>query len=97
MRTFAALAIVPPRLRNHHDRAPTRSPLLQSGSHALPASSATLRDTRLVVWERIGTDLQSPFRHSEHQIQMEALCETIEKNLQSMQRDALGSVRMAAA
>lgn len=28
---------------------------------------------------RSGTDLQSPFRDSEHQIQMEALCETIEK------------------
>lgn len=42
---------------------------------------------------RIGTGLQSPFRHSEHQIQMEALCETIEKNLQSMQRDSLGDVQ----
>ena len=44
------------------------------------------------VRERIGTGLQSPFRLSEHQIQMEALCETIEKNLQSMQRDSLGDV-----
>jgi Bestrophin. len=45
----------------------------------------------LLAIERIGTDLQSPFRDSEHQIQMEALCETIEKNLHSMQRDSLGS------
>ncbi|MBV6286072.1 bestrophin family protein [Pseudomonas aegrilactucae] len=49
----------------------------------------------LLAIERIGTDLQSPFRSSEHQIQMENICETIEKNLQSMQRDALGSVRVA--
>ncbi len=32
--------------------------------------------------------LQSPFRISEHQIQMDAICETIERNLESMQRDA---------
>jgi ion channel-forming bestrophin family protein len=43
----------------------------------------------LLAIERIGTDLQSPFRSSEHQIQMEAICETIEKNLQSMRRDTL--------
>ncbi|MNT29864.1 hypothetical protein D3C72_1656270 [compost metagenome] len=42
----------------------------------------------LLAIERIGTDLQSPFRVSEHQIQMDNICETIERNLESMQRDA---------
>ncbi|MBV4551437.1 effector protein [Pseudomonas sp. SWRI102] len=55
--------------------------------------ASTVVGFMLLAIERIGTDLQSPFRHSEHQIQMEALCETIEKNLQSMQRDSLGDVR----
>ncbi|MHA3737143.1 bestrophin family protein [Pseudomonas sp. Eth.TT006] len=54
--------------------------------------ASTVVGFMLLAIERIGTDLQSPFRHSEHQIQMEALCETIEKNLQSMQRDSLGDV-----
>ena len=48
----------------------------------------------LLAIERIGTDLQSPFNSSAHQIQMETICETIEKNLQSMQRDALGGERI---
>lgn len=42
----------------------------------------------LLAIERIGTDLQSPFRFSEHQIQMDTICETIERNLESMQREA---------
>ena len=54
--------------------------------------ASTVVGFMLLAIERIGTDLQSPFRLSEHQIQMEALCETIEKNLQSMQRDSLGDV-----
>ncbi|AZF15781.1 bestrophin family protein [Pseudomonas sp. R3-18-08] len=51
--------------------------------------ASTVVGFMLLAIERIGTDLQSPFRSSEHQIQMEAICETIEKNLQSMRRDAL--------
>ncbi len=42
----------------------------------------------LLAIEKIGTDLQSPFRDSEHQIQMGNLCNNIEKNLNSMLRDA---------
>jgi putative membrane protein len=34
--------------------------------------------------DRIGTDLQAPFGNSQHRIRMEDLCNTIEKNLQSM-------------
>ena len=52
--------------------------------------ASTVVGFMLLAIERIGTDLQSPFNSSEHQIQMETICETIEKNLQSMQRDALG-------
>jgi putative membrane protein len=59
--------------------------------------ASTVVGFMLLAIERIGTDLQSPFRHSEHQIQMEALCETIEKNLQSMQRDSLGDARRVEA
>jgi putative membrane protein len=51
--------------------------------------ASTVVGFMLLAIERIGTDLQSPFRDSEHQIQMENLCETIEKNLHSMQRDSL--------
>ncbi len=51
--------------------------------------ASTVVGFMLLAIERIGTDLQSPFNASEHQIQMESICETIEKNLQSMQRDAL--------
>ncbi|MGH8368160.1 MAG: bestrophin family protein, partial [Pseudomonas sp.] len=57
--------------------------------------ASTVVGFMLLAIERIGTDLQSPFRDSEHQIQMEALCETIEKNLQSMQRDSLGGERIS--
>jgi putative membrane protein len=56
--------------------------------------ASTVVGFMLLAIERIGTDLQSPFHSSEHQIQMETICETIEKNLQSMQRDALGGGRM---
>lgn len=52
--------------------------------------ASTVVGFMLLAIERIGTDLQSPFRVSEHQIQMDALCENIERNLQSMQRDAQG-------
>ncbi|MCP2885514.1 hypothetical protein, partial [Salmonella enterica] len=34
--------------------------------------------------ERIGTDLQAPFGHSQHSIRTDELCRNIEKNLQSM-------------
>ncbi|WP_296246899.1 bestrophin family protein [Pseudomonas sp. UBA4194] len=54
--------------------------------------ASTVVGFMLLAIERIGTDLQSPFRVSEHQIQMDALCENIEKNLQSMQRDAQGDI-----
>ncbi|MFI8482816.1 bestrophin family protein [Pseudomonas sp. NPDC078700] len=53
--------------------------------------ASTVVGFMLLAIEQIGTDLQSPFHNSEHQIQMESICETIEKNLHSMQRDALGS------
>jgi len=59
--------------------------------------ASTVVGFMLLAIERIGTDLQSPFHSSEHQIQMETLCETIEKNLQSMQRDALGGDRLLHA
>lgn len=49
--------------------------------------ASTVVGFMLLAIERIGTDLQSPFRVSEHQIQMDSLCENIERNLQSMQRD----------
>ena len=42
----------------------------------------------LLAIEKIGTDLQSPFKASEHEIQMTALCDNIERNLDSMLRDA---------
>ncbi len=50
--------------------------------------ASTVVGFMLLAIERIGTDLQSPFRFSEHQIQMNTICETIERNLESMQRDA---------
>ncbi|RRV09004.1 effector protein [Pseudomonas sp. v388] len=50
--------------------------------------ASTVVGFMLLAIERIGTDLQSPFRASEHEIQMEALCENIERNLDSMLRDA---------
>ncbi|MDE1169566.1 MAG: bestrophin family ion channel [Pseudomonas sp.] len=56
--------------------------------------ASTVVGFMLLAIERIGTDLQSPFRVSEHQIKMDAICETIEKNLESMQRDALGGERI---
>jgi ion channel-forming bestrophin family protein len=58
--------------------------------------ASTVVGFMLLAIERIGTDLQSPFRASEHQIPVDAICETIEKNLESMQRDALGGVRYLA-
>ncbi|WAH56198.1 effector protein [Pseudomonas silvicola] len=50
--------------------------------------ASTVVGFMLLAIERIGTDLQSPFKPSEHQIQMDTICETIEKNLESMQREA---------
>ncbi|MBF8779529.1 effector protein [Pseudomonas fulva] len=50
--------------------------------------ASTVVGFMLLAIERIGTDLQSPFRFSEHQIQMDTICETIERNLESMQREA---------
>jgi predicted membrane chloride channel (bestrophin family) len=45
-------------------------------------------DFMLLAVEKIGKDLQSPFLVSEHEIQMTALCTNIERNLDSMLRDA---------
>ncbi|MBX8483295.1 bestrophin family protein [Pseudomonas cichorii] len=50
--------------------------------------ASTVVGFMLLAIEKIGTDLQSPFRASEHEIQMTALCENIERNLDSMLRDA---------
>lgn len=50
--------------------------------------ASTVVGFMLLAIERIGTDLQSPFRASEHEIQMTALCNNIERNLDSMLRDA---------
>jgi putative membrane protein len=50
--------------------------------------ASTVVGFMLLAIEKIGTDLQSPFLVSEHEIQMTALCENIEKNLDSMLRDA---------
>ncbi len=50
--------------------------------------ASTVVGFMLLAIERIGTDLQSPFRRSEHQITMDTICETIERNLESMQREA---------
>jgi putative membrane protein len=50
--------------------------------------ASTVVGFMLLAIERIGSDLQSPFQKSEHQITMDALCDTIEKNLESMLRDA---------
>lgn len=50
--------------------------------------ASTVVGFMLLAIEKIGTDLQSPFRASEHEIQMTALCENIERNLDSMLRGA---------
>jgi putative membrane protein len=50
--------------------------------------ASTVVGFMLLAIERIGTDLQSPFKASEHEIQMVALCENIKRNLDSMLRDA---------
>jgi putative membrane protein len=50
--------------------------------------ASTVVGFMLLAIEKIGTDLQSPFSASEHEIQMTALCENIERNLDSMLRDA---------
>jgi putative membrane protein len=50
--------------------------------------ASTVVGFMLLAIEKIGTDLQSPFQASEHEIQMVQLCENIEKNLESMFRDA---------
>ncbi|MBX8513530.1 effector protein [Pseudomonas cichorii] len=59
--------------------------------------ASTVVGFMLLAIEKIGTDLQSPFRASEHEIQMTALCENIERNLDSMLRDAeVGSKESAS-
>jgi putative membrane protein len=50
--------------------------------------ASTVVGFMLLAIEKIGTDLQSPFSASEHEIQMTALCNNIERNLDSMLRDA---------
>jgi len=50
--------------------------------------ASTVVGFMLLAIERIGTDLQSPFKASEHEIQMKALCANISGNLDSMLRDA---------
>ncbi|MEE4818950.1 bestrophin family ion channel [Pseudomonas alliivorans] len=50
--------------------------------------ASTVVGFMLLAIEKIGTDLQSPFKASEHEIQMTALCANIERNLDSMFRGA---------
>ncbi|MDY7562653.1 bestrophin family ion channel [Pseudomonas sp. 10B1] len=50
--------------------------------------ASTVVGFMLLAIEKIGTDLQSPFLASEHEIQMTALCTNIERNLDSMLRNA---------
>ena len=50
--------------------------------------ASTVVGFMLLAIEKIGTDLQSPFKASEHEIQMTALCANIERNLDSMLRGA---------
>jgi putative membrane protein len=50
--------------------------------------ASTVVGFMLLAIEKIGTDLQSPFQASEHEIQMTQLCENIEKILETMVRDA---------
>ncbi|PVZ10482.1 MULTISPECIES: bestrophin family protein [unclassified Pseudomonas] len=50
--------------------------------------ASTVVGFMLLAIERIGTDLQSPFQPSEHQIRTEELCSNIEGNLLTMLRDA---------
>jgi putative membrane protein len=50
--------------------------------------ASTVVGFMLLAIEKIGSALQSPFLASEHEIQMTALCQNIEKNLDSMLRDA---------
>jgi len=57
--------------------------------------ASTVVGFMLLAIEKIGTDLQSPFRASEHEIQMTALCENIERNLDSMLRGAQEESRIS--
>ncbi|MCV4261725.1 effector protein [Pseudomonas capsici] len=50
--------------------------------------ASTVVGFMLLAIEKIGTDLQSPFRASQHEIQTTALCENIERNLASMLKGA---------
>ncbi|MGS0941162.1 bestrophin family protein [Pseudomonas luteola] len=50
--------------------------------------ASTVVGFMLLALEKIGTDLQSPFSESQHQIQMTDLCANIEKNLSSMFRES---------
>lgn len=46
----------------------------------------------LLALERIGTELQAPFADSQHQIAMDSLCTTIEKNLRSLLQETAAHV-----
>lgn len=50
--------------------------------------ASTVVGFMLLAIEKVGSDLQSPFLASEHEIQMTALCDNIAGNLDSMLRDA---------
>ncbi len=57
--------------------------------------ASTVVGFMLLAIEKIGTDLQSPFKASEHEIQMKALCENIEHNLGTMQRGVESQSRVS--
>jgi len=53
--------------------------------------ASTVVGFMFLALEKVGTDLQSPFQRSRHQITMGTICTTIEGNLRTMLRDARGS------
>ncbi len=52
--------------------------------------ASTVVGFMFLALEKVGTDLQSPFQRSRHQITMGTICNTIEGNLRTMLRDARG-------
>ncbi|KTT29471.1 effector protein [Pseudomonas oryzihabitans] len=50
--------------------------------------ASTVVGFMFLALEKVGTDLQSPFQRSRHQITMGTICSTIEGNLRTMLRDA---------
>ena len=58
--------------------------------------ASTVAGYMLLAVETIGTDLQSPFRPSEHCIQTDAICRNIDRNMTSMLRDARAERLIAA-